>query len=220
MIEIWIYLSGGADASPERDLEVEVIRSVDKLFVIDLSREVQIRTWDYRDEPPELVPAGQFAAKSLRTVDPSHGVVDILGAGIPTCTPGSRTDGRHPEFADYAASYRGGGLPGSTTDKETKPAMKDPQKAFGVLVLGGFDKGNPVVGTTMDPPKFYCPLERERLVRPTEEFAYIGVLTSFDLPNGEHFGSRGWAACSLTCPMAQRNGSMTIPAPNPSPSTQ
>lgn len=86
MIELWVFVSGGAEVREQRDLAVDVIRAVERIFVFELNVDLVLRNWDYRDEPPELVGLDQFAARSLRMVDRSHAVMAILGPTVPRVT--------------------------------------------------------------------------------------------------------------------------------------
>lgn len=86
MIELWVFVSCGAALNPLRDVAVDVIKAVERMHVYHLGVSVVLRNWDWREEPPALVGAGEFAGLSLSMVERSHAVVAILGDGVPRVT--------------------------------------------------------------------------------------------------------------------------------------
>jgi hypothetical protein len=86
VVILQVFISCGAEVEAFRDLANRVLTMLEESFVYGLQIPVVIRTWDYRREPPEVVPEGQFAARSLRMVESAPVVVGILGATIPTVT--------------------------------------------------------------------------------------------------------------------------------------
>ncbi len=86
MIELWLFVSCGAALNSLRDVAVDVIQAVERMHVYDFGVSVVLRNWDWREEPPALVGANEFAARSLSMVERSHAVVAILGDGVPRVT--------------------------------------------------------------------------------------------------------------------------------------
>ena len=86
MIEIKIFISCGSEVSDLRDAAARVLKALERAFLWGLEIQLVIRYWDYRDEPPEVVPTGDFAARSLRMVQSSSAVIGILGPSIPRVT--------------------------------------------------------------------------------------------------------------------------------------
>lgn len=86
MLEIWVFVSGGAETDDYRDVAKRVIHSVERILYVGLERDVVLRHWDYREEPPDVMPLGEFASTSLRMVDRSGAVIAILGEEIPRVT--------------------------------------------------------------------------------------------------------------------------------------
>lgn len=86
MLQIWIFVSGGKETDGYRDIAKTVIRAVERILTRGLERDLVLRHWDYREDPPDVVPAGQLASTSLRFVERSGAVIAILGADIPRIT--------------------------------------------------------------------------------------------------------------------------------------
>jgi hypothetical protein len=86
VVLLQVFISCGAEVAAFRDLANRVLAMLEESFVYGLRIPVVLRSWDYRHEPPEVVPEGQFAARSLRMVESSPVVVAILGATIPPVT--------------------------------------------------------------------------------------------------------------------------------------
>lgn len=86
MVELRVFISCGDEVVIYRDLAVRVLEVLEGSLVYGLGFAVVIRNWDYRDEPPEVVPRGRFSARSLQMVESSPVVVGILGATVPPVT--------------------------------------------------------------------------------------------------------------------------------------
>lgn len=87
MIELDVFISGGDEIADLRDLADNTIRRLDQMFRVDMEAVLVLRvTWDFRIDPPAVVPRGQMAAKSLTMVERSAAVVVILGEHVPPIT--------------------------------------------------------------------------------------------------------------------------------------
>lgn len=85
MHAITVFISCGADMNAFRDLALGVIRALENI-TLQMRLPVVLQNWDFRDSPPEVVPSGQLAARSLQMLEQSQLLVGILGADIPTVT--------------------------------------------------------------------------------------------------------------------------------------
>lgn len=86
MIELNIFISGGDEIAELRDIAMKALRLLEQMFVAEMNASLVLRTWDFRIDPPRVVPRGQVAAKSLTMVERSQALVVILGNAVPPVT--------------------------------------------------------------------------------------------------------------------------------------
>lgn len=85
MIELGTLVSGGAAIDRYRDVANEVLAAVEQIMRRAGAR-FSILNWDWREEPPGVVPRGDYAALSLRMVERSNVLVALLADTVPTTT--------------------------------------------------------------------------------------------------------------------------------------
>lgn len=86
MIRVEIFISCGAEVEKFRDIGNGVLRLLDHMFANEMDQEVAVRTWDFRNDAPRVVQAGELAARSLTMVGRSQGLVAIFGEEVPEIT--------------------------------------------------------------------------------------------------------------------------------------
>ena len=86
MLVVEIVISNGHDTDPFRDIAAGVVDTLNHLFAYEMGANFRFAVWDYRLDPPRLVPAGALPARSLAMVDRSEAVLAIFGATLPEIT--------------------------------------------------------------------------------------------------------------------------------------
>jgi len=86
MIEAALMVSNGGDTNKYRDCANDTLTRLQHMFLHQLEIELHISNWDYRLDPPTVVPAGAMAARSLVMVNRSHGLLAIFGPSVPKIT--------------------------------------------------------------------------------------------------------------------------------------
>jgi hypothetical protein len=86
MIEVSIFISGGNEIQELRDIAMKALRLLEQTFTAELDVPLVLRSWDFRIDPPRVVPRGALAVKSLTMVERSQAVVAILGQSVPGVT--------------------------------------------------------------------------------------------------------------------------------------
>ena len=86
MLGLDVFISGGDEVAPYRSVGMDVIRHLQQMFQKDLNVPIAIGTWDFRIDPPAVVPAGTLAARSLSMVERTNCIVVVFGAQLPKIT--------------------------------------------------------------------------------------------------------------------------------------
>lgn len=86
MIAVEVFISGGADTDECRDVSLAVIRHLQQMFQKTMGVPISIGNWDYRIDPPAVVPGGAVATRSLQMVERSNALVAVFGAAVPEIT--------------------------------------------------------------------------------------------------------------------------------------
>jgi hypothetical protein len=86
LIEVAVMISNGDDTNMFRDRALDVVRRLHHMFVHQMGVGLGITNWDYRLDPPGIVPAGTLATRSLSMVDRSEALLAIFGPTVPTIT--------------------------------------------------------------------------------------------------------------------------------------
>src|SRR5439155_12507474 len=84
-VELDLFISCGSDVNKYRDLGRGTFKLLEDTF-LEMAVPLYIRNWDYRTDPPRVVPVGAVAARSLNMVDRSHGLIAIFGSTLPRVT--------------------------------------------------------------------------------------------------------------------------------------
>jgi hypothetical protein len=82
VVEVELFISCADDVEPLRDITQSVMRLLEHMFLRSMGQSVIIYEWDFRIDPPGVVPAGSVAARSLTMVERSQGLIAILGERI------------------------------------------------------------------------------------------------------------------------------------------
>jgi len=85
-MDLWIFISCGADRNTFRNVGVRVINRLGEFLVFDRGTGPILLNWDYRNDLPRDVPAGEFEQRSLEIVDRSHILIGVLGPTVPPVT--------------------------------------------------------------------------------------------------------------------------------------
>jgi hypothetical protein len=85
MIDLKVFISCGDDRSAFRTLGVRVIDRLSQFLVTERGGPF-LFNWDYRNDLPRDVPAGDFERRSLQLVDESQILIGVLGATVPALT--------------------------------------------------------------------------------------------------------------------------------------
>jgi hypothetical protein len=85
VIEITIFIGCGDEVSHLRDVGLKVLDALERAF-LNLGVPLVVRNWDWREQPPEIVPLGEFATRSLTTVERAYAFIGILGSTVPNVT--------------------------------------------------------------------------------------------------------------------------------------
>jgi len=80
------YDRRGSEVDDLRTIGFSVLDRLDEMFLYDMNLGVTIRHWNYRTDPPRVVPAGDLALRSLTIVERSHVLVAIFGRELPSIT--------------------------------------------------------------------------------------------------------------------------------------
>ena len=86
MLGLDVFISGGDEVAPYRTVGMEVLRHLQQMFQKDLNVPLAIGTWDFRIDPPAVVPPGTLAARSLSMVERTNCIVVVFGAQLPKVT--------------------------------------------------------------------------------------------------------------------------------------
>lgn len=86
MIDVRIMTSNGADTNRYRDVVNDVLVRMNHMLSNELTLDVTLTNWDYRQDVPRLVPAGELAARSLNMVDRAEALLAIFGRRLPSIT--------------------------------------------------------------------------------------------------------------------------------------
>lgn len=86
MLEVAVMISNGENEDPYRDCAKRVIERLNHMFRQDLNQALYVTNWDYRLDPPGVVPAGDLAVRSLSMVTRSEALVAIFGSTVPDIT--------------------------------------------------------------------------------------------------------------------------------------
>jgi hypothetical protein len=87
LIDVELFVSCGAEVEPLRDVANSTVQHLDNALrnVMRLPIRTSI-AWDFRLDPPSVVPVGNKFARSLDMVARSNAVATILGDGLPEGT--------------------------------------------------------------------------------------------------------------------------------------
>jgi hypothetical protein len=80
-----VFISCGGNRNSFRNAGVDVIGRLGQFLVSERGGPV-LFNWDYRNDLPRDVPAGELARRSLEMVDRAHILVAILGEDVPPLT--------------------------------------------------------------------------------------------------------------------------------------
>jgi hypothetical protein len=81
-----VFISGGDEVASYRSVGMDVLRHLQQMFQKDLNVPLAIGTWDFRIDPPAVVPPGTLAARSLSMVEQTNCIVVVFGAQLPKIT--------------------------------------------------------------------------------------------------------------------------------------
>jgi hypothetical protein len=84
VVEVEFFISCADDVEPLRDVAQSVMRLLQHMFRKSMNQSVIIDEWDFRIDPPGVVPAGALAARSLTMVERSQGMIVIFGETVGT----------------------------------------------------------------------------------------------------------------------------------------
>ena len=79
-------ISCGAEMTSHRRVAQNALRLVQQMFTFQMNTVVSFVDWDFRDDAPRVVPAGDMAARSLEIASTSDVVIAIFGAELPPIT--------------------------------------------------------------------------------------------------------------------------------------
>jgi hypothetical protein len=86
LILVDIMISNGSDTDRYRDVAAGVLDMMGHMLLYQLNVPLSLTNWDYRRDPPAVVPAGQLAARSLEMVERSQALLAIFGRRVPRVT--------------------------------------------------------------------------------------------------------------------------------------
>lgn len=86
MIQVDIFVSGGADSARYRDVAGTSLALIQHMFQNELRSDLFIRSWDYRNDAPRVVPRGQISSRSLTMIERTNILVAIFHHRLPPIT--------------------------------------------------------------------------------------------------------------------------------------